>query len=238
MPDSGTPVLLEVKLFDMNYHYREYSQIRIDGTQPRLALLSAHQPVERLNGWTILQWKEIIHEMEQTTDDFILALAQYFREVTMTEKLESIAFDRPKGMLYLNRALKHTIYSYSSSKVMCALYNGSKPFGEDFSGYYYSLTSLSRPKRAVYTWFGLTYVEDYEGIELWVEKCWCDFYDEVREALRRHYIGELYEDSDGCSVGMSTEQFDAFLSCRDLNTQLRMLTDIFREFNGVVEQSL
>jgi hypothetical protein len=87
-------------------------------------------------------------------------------------------------------------------------------------------------------WFGLMYVEDYEGIELWVEKRWCTFYDEVRNALRRHYGSELYEDSDGCSVGMDGEQFDAFLSHPDLNTQLRVLTDIFLEFNGVIEQSL
>jgi hypothetical protein len=238
MPDSGTPVILEVKLFDTNYHYREYSQIRIDGAQPRIALLSAHQPIERLNGWDVLPWQDILHEMEQTTDDFILALAQFFREATMTEKLETIAFGRPKGMLYLNRALKHTIASYGSSKAICALNNGGKSFDKDCSGYYYSLTSISRPERAVYMWFGLTYDEEYEGIDLWVEKRWCSFYDEVRDALHRHYGSELYEDCDGCSIGIDGEPFDEFLSCRDLNTQLRTLTDTFRKFNGVIEQSL
>jgi len=29
LPDSANPVLLEVKLFDRNYHYHEYSQISL-----------------------------------------------------------------------------------------------------------------------------------------------------------------------------------------------------------------
>ena len=86
------------------------------------------------------------------------------------------------------------------------------------------------PGRVVCIWFGLTYEEDYEGIELWVEKSGCSFYDEVREALHKRYECKLYEDSEGCSIAMDGGQFNTFLSCRDLKIQLQMITDIFREF--------
>jgi hypothetical protein len=52
--------------------------------------------------------------MEQSHEEFMLAVATYFREVTMTERLEPIVLGRPHGMLYLNRAFKHTIASYQS----------------------------------------------------------------------------------------------------------------------------
>jgi hypothetical protein len=240
-PVDGTPVLLEVKLFDRNYHYDEYSQLKIADTRPRLVLLSAHQPYVPLSGWTLLQWEDIIHEMEHSRDDFMRALATYFREVTMTERLERIALGRPQGILYLNRAFKRTIASYRSQRATCDLYNGGKNFGEEYSGYDYALTSVSNPDRRIYSWFGLVYYEGDEGISLWVEKRWCDFYDHVRQVLRKHYEDQLYEEQGsegGCGIGMDAAQFETFLSCNDLNTQLHALTTLFTEFNGVIEQCL
>ena len=239
--DAGTSVLLEVKLFDRNYHYDEYSRLRIEDTRPRMALLSAHKPYAPLSGWTVLQWEDIIDEMEHSRDDFMLALATYFREVTMTERLERIVLARPQGMLYLNRALKRTIASYRSQRATCAIYNGGKSFGEEYSGYDYTLTSMSNPDRQLYSWFGLVYYEKHQGISLWVEKRWCDFYDHVRQVLRKHYGPQLYEEQGwdgGCGIGMGAEQFEAFLACHDLNTQLDALTALFTEFNGVIEQCL
>src|SRR5262245_2177250 len=68
--DSDTPVLLEVKLFDRNYHYQEYCQIKVDDIQPRLVLLTAHRPSPPPpDGWTTIHWEAIIDKMEQHSDD-------------------------------------------------------------------------------------------------------------------------------------------------------------------------
>jgi hypothetical protein len=168
-------------------------------------------------------------------------LATYFREVTMTERIERIALSRPQGMLYLNRALKRTIASYQSERATCDLYNGGKSFGEEYSGYDYTLTSVSNPDRELYGWFGLVYYEGDEGISLWVEKQWCNFYDHVRQVLRKYYGNQLHEEQGsegGCGIGMDSAQFEAFLSCTEINKQLDALTTLFAEFNGVVEQCL
>jgi hypothetical protein len=71
-----------------------------------------------------------------------------------------------------------------------------------------------------------------------VEKSWCGFYTQVREALHKHYGDKLYEDKHGCSIAMDAGQFEVFLSCRDLNAQLCALMDMFTDFNRVIEPCL
>ena len=100
----GSRVLIEVKLFDKNYHYDEFNRIPND----RIILVSAHKPPP-LPRWTYISWKDMIEAAEELDHPFALALCKYFRRVTVTEDLEPISIGRPVGMLYLNRALERVI---------------------------------------------------------------------------------------------------------------------------------
>jgi hypothetical protein len=234
---DGSDVLAEVKLFDKDYHYDEYSQLPIEGPQPRIVLLTAHKPWQELPGWDVIQWKDLIKKAEKSGDHFTLALARYFRRVTMTKKLEAVSFGRPRGMLYLNRALERVILDYQSNDFVTRINRGAKDsFGEVSSGYCYELCHRSEPKRRAFPYFCLHYDDTVEGIEMALRKDMHPTnYANVFKALSEHYGERLKTEGGWCYVMMLTQDFETLLACGDLEEQMRILRNFFEQFNRVIE---
>ena len=234
--------LVEVKLFDRNYHYEEYCKLMVG--EPRrpptsIVLLTAHTPDRDLPGWHVVPWSELIERLERTEDEFNRAVTHYFRRATMSERLEPISLGRPRGILYLNRALKRVIESYGSDGFTARVYNGYKDsFSEVSSGYYYELKHRSEQDRSAWPCFCLIYTDESEGeregIELGLRKDHKN-YDRMYNALRQLYGKQLRNNEWGCYVDMASADFETLISCGDKDKQLQMLGRFFEEFNRTIE---
>jgi len=232
-------MLVEVKLFDRNYHYDEYSKLTINGLKPQIALLSAHRPDRDLPGWRVIEWRELIEEAERTGDAFASALAQYFRRVTMSEKLERISFGRPRGILSLNRALKRVILDYQSDNFRTQLYRNAKDsFSEVSSGYCYKLEHRGEPSRWAYPYFCLQYDDSTEGIVLALRKDFEPKYDVLLVALREFYKERLKTEGWWSHVIMPVKDFERLMSSDNLEEQLGILRKFFNEVNSIIEGCL
>lgn len=235
-PKNGIPHLIEIKLYDRNYHYEDYSKILIDGVKPKVALISAHKLPE-LAGWTKLMWEELVIEMEKSSNVFVAHLARFFRRAIMIDELKMIQFGSPRAILYFNRALKKIINSYESPIVDKGINNSSKTFGEDQSGYDYFLRYRADTKQEVWVRFSLMYQDVVEGVRLWVGKSANRYYSQIVRGLREHYGTRLTEESSGVYVMMEDHQYKNLLSSQGIEGQISLLQIFFKEFNTVIERT-
>jgi hypothetical protein len=232
---EGQVFLIEVKLFDRNYHYDEYNQLH-----KSIRLLTAHKPDQKLEGWCVVRWRDLIDKLEQTNHRINVALAKYFRRVTMTKPLQPICLGRPQGILRLNRAIEWVIERYESGSFRATIYTrGRDNFSETSSGYYYELKHRGKPKRCAWPCFYLVYTDDREGIELGIRQDWHrGSYDRMFGALKRSYGERLGTDGVWCFVDMPDDDFNHLISCGDMEEQLKILSRFLAEFNGVIETCL
>lgn len=233
--------LVEVKLFDKNYHYDEYNRLAIDGVKPnRIILLTARKPDHELGGWCVVRWGHFIEKLEETHQQINFALAKYFGRVTMTKSLEAISLGRPRGILHLNRALERTIENYDSTDFQARIYTGGRNnFSAESSGYYYELKHRTQPERCAWPLYCLVYTDDREGIELALRQ---DYhrpsYDRMFGALRQFYGERLKSEGPWCFVDMAPDVFERLISCGDKQEQLQILSGFLTEFNRVIESCL
>ena len=216
--------LVEVKLFERNYHYEEYNQLAIDGLKPnRIILLTAHKPDRELGGWCVVRRSHLIEKLEETHQQINFALAKYFGRVTMTKSLEAISLGRPRGILNLNRALERTIEDYDSTDFRARIYtSGRDNFSDVSSGYYYELKHRTQPERCAWPLYCLVYTDDREGIELALRQDWHRAsYERMFGALRRFYGEQLKSEGSWCFVDMPADVFERLISCGDKQEQLQ-----------------
>lgn len=231
--------LVEVKLYDRDYHYEEYCKIREqDGQVPTISLITAHTPDRSLVAWNVVHWHSLIVDMERSDDAFVQDLGGFFRKAIMIEKPVRVDFTDPKALLYLNRVIKTIINNYRSTAFKAVINLSSKSFEEDRSGYEYSLRSISDSLDYAWVRFQFVYQDHLEGLWIWFTKRGnAKYYDSMKAALRAHYSAGLIEDRarDACYVMMQQDTYAAFRSCGTVDEQLKLLTAFFVEVNRIIE---
>ncbi len=246
LPHPGTPVLIEVKLFDTDYHRDKYERVRVDGKPPSLVLLTAREPLEdlRSHGWTIVLWDKIIKALEAKgrTNPFLSALARYLREVTGMMNIEAVNFgkDGPKAMLYLNRLIKKVIQTYpdDDTGARTEVDFRSKGCMPEYSGHYYTLKINQSKGAQIAFYFGVVYDDKKAGLQLWIKLGVNS--QQVTDALRNHYGGKLQTGEHGHFVMLDDKKYHKifFADEPDKDAQERVLKEFFTEFNSIVAQSL
>lgn len=231
--------LVEVKLYDRDYHYEEYCKIREqDGQAPSISLITAHTPDPSLAAWNVVRWDTLIGEMEKSDDAFVQDLGGFFRKAIMIEKPVRVDFTNPKALLYLNRATKTIINDYRSAAFKAVVNLSSKSFDEDRSGYEYSLRSINDSLDYAWARFQFVYQDHLEGLWIWFTKRGnAKYYDRMKDALRSHYSAALIEDRarDACYVMMQQDTYTAFRSCGTVDEQLELLRTFFMKVNRIIE---
>lgn len=219
--------ILEVKLYDRNYHYPEYCQISEAGNVCKVGLLTAHRPEIALDGWKKVYWNDLVEDMEKTGDRFMGSLATFFKEAIGMKELKPINFADPKAMLYVNRAIAHVITQFQSNTVSVERGTAPTTFQADRSGYEYVIKAKSNEMAEAWIRFQLVYRDDFEGVWLWLSKRENKHFENIIGVLKKRYRGELKQDgsSNAYYVHLNDDDYTNFLSCKDKDTQLKILTD-------------
>jgi hypothetical protein len=240
---QAKPFLIEVKILDKNYHFKEYANTPINHQKPDKILISAHKPKVTHPQWKIILWSDFINKLEEMDDDISKALAIYLRRVTMSEKIKAIRFNSPMGMLYLNRALKETITANQGSNYTCHLYPNRTGFGENCSGHYYTLKGNATGKDIAWPYFGIYYWEDAGDEYFWIcisllkERDWQSVdekkYKSVAKALKKKY-GKNFEDLEAEGIiWMDENGYNKFLKENKEHQQAR-LKKFFSDANSII----
>lgn len=107
-------------------------------------------------------------------------------------ELREIRFDTLNGLFYFNDLVEKIIKEFQREGLDCKLYNFGQPFGESWSGRYFSL-KRNDGSITIYPFFGILYEEEPSIIYFAFEnkKGWCDnIYSEYKGKSRK---GDFYD---------------------------------------------
>jgi hypothetical protein len=172
----GETYLIENKINDRNYHFKEYGQSSAGLKTQGLWLIAGHVVAEQApSKWTVRSWSDLVQHLEQINltedEDLIRSFEAYVKGACQMAPIKEIRLDDAAlaSLFYLNNLFDKIITSFQSPSVHCQLYSRSNSnFDNSNAGKYFTL-SINGSKELVYPWLGLTY-EDEPCIGIWFDK--------------------------------------------------------------------
>ena len=243
---NGNPLIVEVKLYDTDYH-EEYSEIEIYGKKPKISLLLINEPQERpLYECSIKYWSELIGLLGNSTNPLLKAFSNYLEKVINMEKYDAVNMMKPVGLRNLNYMMKDIIRTYKSENEHIKTSNISTNFKEDESGYFYSIKNIENNGYEVWPFFGLVYNDSNEGFIIWIIKKDNEkYYDSIsktwKELCNRPEIKHEYKEDKKFHeylVRMSDSDQEQFFKSSNIDEQKGILRSFFEMFNNAIEKEL
>jgi len=222
-------VIIEVKLFDTNYHWDNYLKIK----NCKCILLSAHTipDTQKHAKWSIRYWWDLIKEMENTQQDnyLLISIAKYLRKVCLVKSIEKIELGNPKANLYLNRLIENII----KEKVTPGK---QRDDCESHFGWQYYIDISNKP--LFWASFTYNYEETFHGMMISIWNC------KEEKALSDKLSEHGYQDTLPCkdadkrtyiNVRMKNEDFNKFINAQTKEQQKELLETFFDEVNQLVK---
>ncbi|MDD5674111.1 MAG: hypothetical protein PHC61_08115 [Chitinivibrionales bacterium] len=225
------PVIIEVKLFDQNYHRDEYPKL-LDNS--KCILLSAHKIKEKAEdwkAWEIKDWSELIKKMEESDkrskNVFVESLAKYFRKVTLVKEIKKIDFSTPQANLYIARLIEEIIKENKNVR-----WGNQRSYTEDYFGYQYFSPDNENKGNLYLASFLYCFSETYHGMEICI---WDRENQELTQSLRLKGYEVLCkkDEKNMFVVRMIESEFKDF-KISEKEKQKELLKTYFSEVNDIV----
>lgn len=220
-------VIIEVKLFDQNYHWEDY--LKLGGKH---ILLSAHKIQGIPSGWEVRYWDKLIEviEKESEDNDLLQSVAKYLRKVAIVKTIQRIEFGKPLANLYLNRLLEQIIKEKGTP-------TRQRDDCESHLGWQYCIRDDSN-KQLFWASFTYNFEEDFHGIEIAIWDCKGE--EALSEKLTncKHTATMPFRDDDGriyITVKMKVDDFSKFTNAATKEQQKELLETFFVDVNEIVK---
>ncbi len=255
---GGRPFfLLENKIDDENYHFKEYGDASRSWGITSLGLIGKHwlrrrdlELAEEYN-WTVKRWEELFDFLteklqkggcDEFQQDVVEAYLGYVKEVCKMEKLEAVRIrdESLTSLTYLNRLFQRIIlWSRSKSKYEVRLLSQPKDnFGDTWSGYYYKVTNEETQKEVV-SWLGIEFSKEpkiYVSVEASKNT---RLFEQLNSIVaQKDELCEIAEAGEG-EIGfvLPRQCYDTFMKS-ELKEQEDQLRVFFEHANNMFEEYL
>lgn len=172
----GETYLIENKINDRNYHFKEYEESSAGLKAKGLWLIAGHTVTETVPPrWTVRSWSDLVEHLEQSTfaedEDLIRNFEAYVKGACQMAPIKEIRLEDTAlaSLFYLNNLFDRIITSFQNPAAKCQLYSRSTwNFDNSNAGKYFTL-SINESKTLLYPWLGLTFAEE-PCIGIWFDK--------------------------------------------------------------------
>jgi len=234
---DGETYLIENKINDRNYHFKEYEASPVGKQSKGLWLIAGHTVTELAPSkkWTVRTWTELVQHLEQRNwpedEDLIRSFKAYVKGACQMAPIKEIRLNDEAlvSLFYLNNLFDKVISSFQSLDVKCRLYRTSYNFDNGNMGKYFSI-SITGSKNLVFPWLGLTY-EDEPCIGIWFDKDtgWgrpVHSHPGLRSGDKEYY--KIYWEPSGTWFELKDSFYGTFMSS-DHEQQAQILCSFFSE---------
>lgn len=247
--DSVT-IFVEVKIYDRNYHLRQYAQRIVGRPGSRLVLLTNHvldreQQIEAKQlGWSVCSWRDFVSRVESAfhSDDVLVdAYLRYVRRVCNMVELREIRFDPNSlySLVSLNALIEEVIGGTSHDDFTYSRYKSSRDHGPGWTGAYFQLQYHHADiQRQVWCFFGLFFEEpESTRLGVWIDRDWnAKFLGAARE-LENLPSDQKWSNTDGFGIAVAGEELQSLLSL-PLAKQRSQLQSLFSKLLEPIEEQL
>lgn len=242
----GETYLIENKINDRNYHFKEYGESPAGLKARGIWLIAGHHVTEKApSKWTVRSWSDLVQHLEQSNlaedEDLIRGFEAYVKGACQMAPIKEIRLDDAAlaSLHYLNNLLDKIITSFQSPLAQCQLYTRSNwNFDNGNAGKVFTL-SINGTKELVYPWLGLSY-EDEPCIGIWFDKDpgWgrpVHSHPGFRAGEKIYY--KIYWEPSGVWFDFKDPHYKTFMSA-DLAIQTQLLSSFFSEVINDVASAL
>lgn len=233
---SGQTYLIENKINDRNYHFKEYGESRAGLKAQGLWLISGHVVTEKPpSKWTVRSWSDLVQHLEQSKltedEDLVRSFEAYLKGACQMAPIKEIRLNDEAlvSLFYLNNLFDKTISTFQSPTAKCQTYKTSYNFDNGNMGKYLAL-SINGSKELLFPWLGLTY-EDEPCIGIWFDKDtgWgrpVHSHASLRTGEKNYY--KIHRDSNGTWFELKDPHYETFMSSTR-EQQALILSSFFSE---------
>lgn len=233
---SGETYLIENKINDRNYHFKEYGESPAGLKARGLWLITGHVVTETApSKWTVRSWSDLAQHLEQSklADDegLVRSFEAYLKGACQMTPIKEIRLNDTAllSVFYLNNLFDKIISSFQSPEAKCQIYRTSYNFDNGSMGKYLSL-SVNGSKELVFPWLGLIYDEE-PCIGVWFDKDtgWgrpVHSHSGLQVGEKQYY--RIYREPSGTWFELKDPHYESFMAS-DRTQQAQLLSSFFSE---------
>jgi len=247
--DSET-IFIEVKIYDRNYHLRQYAERIADHPGSRLVLLTDHvldreQQIEAEQlGWSVLHWRDFVNHVDSAFGNdsaLVSAYLRYVRRVCNMIELRDIRFDPASlySLVSFSALIEEVILAASHGDFTYSRYENRRDYGRSWTGAYFELQYRHADvQRKVWGFYGLGYGEP-EKTELCVcfDSDWNPQSSDLVRELEIFAPDRTWSNANGFGIAAADEDLEVLLTLT-LAEQRYRLKCLFVELLRPIERGL
>ena len=241
-------LIVEVKLGDRNYHFKQYISA-FPGETVAFGLLTNHR-LHRCDfhegsnsGWTIREWDSFLNHISKFEygeyQTIVDAFLNYAKKVCGVITMDDMRFDiKSLYSLYIFTNLAKKVVPIDQPEFSCSVYNRQdRALGDSWTGIIYVLELKSNDKKKFWPYFGLVF-ETPEEVRLCVALSY-DWNKEIVQKIRTIKTGveglEIadYPKGGGVNLFMPQIEFKRF-NALGIDDQKEMLDDFYLRVNNFI----
>lgn len=247
-------ILVENKINDRNYHFKEYADSIQNEEGTFLILISAHflsandLKIANQFNWRVYYWSDLYHNFTREqcfqSNSLLKAYLIYIKEVCMIKEITKIEFDSKslKSLYSFNNLIRKTVQTCSHDIFEYTLYTSNghqRAFSDGYSGCYYCIKNTKNSKTA-YPAIGIEFDIDEPTICMWIDKDWCPFFNTVCN-LSKTINDERFEIelTDDCLIyWMPQKQFNNFNNSNKIEEQIDIIKSFILATSAFLEETI
>lgn len=164
-------IILEVKIFDNNYHL-EYNKLRyhpgIAKGITEIALLTTTEVNEPgTENWIKIRWEELAELCKGSEDPLVAGFSKFIMGICKMKKIEIVKDFQIRNLLFLNRMIERALMEIAA-KTNLKIWRNTKSFTEAGSGFVFE--AILNENIKIFPWLGINYndSENPFGLMLWL----------------------------------------------------------------------
>lgn len=240
--------IIEVKIYDTNYHFFEYDDFKkTNGKVKGTGLLINHtisseaKKIADQLGWKVITWKELLNWMLKNIDNYrnsskfiIIAFWGYLKEVCNMVTEIDLRFGTGLNSLYVFPVIIKEIIEKNKDVLQIEIYSRQdRAFGQGRTGAYFQFTG-----KKIWLFFGIIYERERIGIAVSIDEDWNGtIVQKVRSSVNQtnmNFIIENYQGGRGVHIFLPDDKFVEFNEAK-LEKQKDTLDEFFVKVNLFIE---
>ena len=243
-------IFIEVKIYDRNYHFREYAERIADRPGSRLVLLTNHVPDREQQieakqlGCSVLLWRDFVNYVDSAFGNgstLVSAYLRYVRRVCNMRELSDIRFDPASlhSLVSFSDLIEEVIRVASYGDFTYSRYENSRDYGRSWTGAYFELQyQHADVQREVLGFFGLGYGEPGKTkLCVCFDSDWNPQSSDLIRELESFAPDRTWSNAGGFGIAASDEDLELLLTL-PLAEQRSRLKSLFKELLRPIERGL